>query len=56
MAIGLRYAVLGKDVMEELRGIIRGCPEAMDVPEGGHFVQEYGEPIARAALNHFGIA
>ena len=56
MAIGLRDMVLGKDVMEELRGVIKGCPEAMDVPEGGHFVQEYGEPIARAALERFGLA
>lgn len=56
MAIGLRDAVLGKGVMEELRGMIRGCPEAMEVHEAGHFVQEYGKPIARAALDHFGLA
>ena len=56
MAIGLRDGVLGKDVMEDLRGMIRGCPEAMDVPEAGHFVQEYGRPIAEAALKHFGLA
>ncbi len=56
MAIGLRDAVLGKDVMEDLRGMVRGCPEAMDVPEAGHFVQEYGAPIAEAALKHFGLA
>lgn len=56
MAIGLRDAVLGEDVMDELRSVIRGCPEPMKVPEAGHFVQEYGEPIARAALEHFGIA
>ncbi len=56
MAIGLRDGVLGKDVMEELRSVIKGCPEAMEVPEAGHFVQEYGEPIARAALERFGIA
>ncbi|MEM9176840.1 MAG: haloalkane dehalogenase [Myxococcota bacterium] len=55
MAIGLRDGVLGKDVMEDLRGMIKGCPEAMDVPEAGHFVQEYGGPIARAALAHFGL-
>ena len=55
MAIGLRDGVLGKDVMEELRSTIQGCPEALDVPEAGHFVQEYGGPIARAALAHFGL-
>ncbi|MCR9094456.1 MAG: haloalkane dehalogenase [bacterium] len=55
MAIGLRDGVLGKDVMEELRSMIKGCPEALDVPEAGHFIQEYGGPIAKAALAHFGL-
>ena len=54
MAIGLRDPVLGKPVMEELRATIRGCPPALDIPEAGHFVQEWGEPIARAALASFG--
>ncbi len=53
MAVGLRDAVLGEPVMRDLRTQIRGCPEPMLVPEAGHFVQEYGEPIARAALAHF---
>ncbi len=53
MAIGLRDPVLGKPVMEELRATIRGCPPALEVPEAGHFVQEWGEPIARAALASF---
>jgi pimeloyl-ACP methyl ester carboxylesterase len=56
MAIGLRDPVLGKPVMEELRGVIRGCPPALEIPEGGHFVQEWGEPIARAALAAFGLS
>ena len=55
MAVGTRDGVLGEDVMAELRGTIRGCPEPMLVPEAGHFVQEYGEPIAKRALAHFGI-
>ena len=54
MAIGLRDPVLGKPVMEELRATIRGCPPALEIPEAGHFVQEWGEPIARAALAAFG--
>jgi len=53
MAIGLRDPVLGKPVMEELRKTIRGCPPPMELPEAGHFVQEWGEPIARAALAAF---
>ena len=56
MAIGMRDGVLGPAVMDELREIIRGCPEPMEVPEAGHFVQEYGGPIAKAALDHFGLA
>ncbi len=56
MAVGLRDAVLGGDVMEALRRTIHGCPPAMEIPEAGHFVQEYGEPIARAALERFGLA
>ena len=56
MAIGLRDPVLGKPVMEELRATIRGCPPPLEVPEAGHFAQEWGEPIARAALTAFGLA
>jgi len=55
MAVGLRDAALGEPAMQELRGIIRGCPEPMKIEDAGHFVQEYGEPIARRALAHFGI-
>jgi pimeloyl-ACP methyl ester carboxylesterase len=56
MAIGLRDPVLGKPVMEELRATIRGCPPPLEIPEAGHFVQEWGEPVARAALAAFGLA
>jgi pimeloyl-ACP methyl ester carboxylesterase len=56
MAIGLRDPVLGKPVMDELRATIRGCPPPLEVPEAGHFVQEWGEPIARKALAAFGLA
>jgi haloalkane dehalogenase len=56
MAIGMRDAILGEPVMEELRGLIRGCPEPLKIAKAGHFVQEYGEPVARGALAHFGMA
>ncbi len=56
MAIGLRDPVLGKPVMEELRSVIRGCPEPLELPQAGHFVQEWGEEVARAALRAFGLA
>jgi hypothetical protein len=53
MAIGMQDPVLGPAVMEDLRQTIRGCPEPMQVEQGGHFVQEWGAPIATAALAHF---
>jgi len=55
MAIGMRDPVLGEPVMRALAATIRNCPEPMLVQDAGHFVQEWGEPIARAALAHFGI-
>lgn len=50
MAVGMKDPVLGPPVMRELRGIIRNCPEPLEIAEGGHFLQEWGEPIARAAV------
>jgi pimeloyl-ACP methyl ester carboxylesterase len=55
MAIGMTDPVLGEPVMRALQRKIRGCPEPMLLPEAGHFVQEWGEPVARAALSHFGL-
>nr|WP_321359274.1 haloalkane dehalogenase [uncultured Hyphomonas sp.] len=54
MAIGAADPVLGPPVMEKLRAQIRGCPEPMIIEEAGHFVQEWGKPVARAALEAFG--
>lgn len=56
MAIGLRDPVLGKPVMDELRTTIRGCPPPLEIPEAGHFVQEWGEQVVHAALATFGLA
>jgi hypothetical protein len=42
--------------MRGLQKIIRGCPAPMEVAEGGHFVQEWGGPIASAALKAFALA
>ena len=50
MAIGVTDPVLGVPVMTELRKSIRGCPEPHLVREGGHFLPEWGEDVARAAL------
>jgi pimeloyl-ACP methyl ester carboxylesterase len=56
MAIGMQDPVLGPPAMQSLRKVIRNCPPPMEVAEGGHFVQEWGGPIADAALRHFGLA
>ena len=54
MAIGMQDPVLGPPAMHQLRKLIKNCPEPMEIPDGGHFVQEWGEEIARAALVHWG--
>lgn len=53
MAIGMQDPVLGA-AMEDLRKTIKGCPEPMRIADAGHFVQEWGQPIAHAALKAFG--
>jgi haloalkane dehalogenase/tRNA(adenine34) deaminase len=50
MAIGMKDPVLGPTVMRALHGIIRNCPAPMEIADGGHFLQEWGEPIARVAV------
>jgi len=55
MAVGMKDFVLHYEVMMEFHHLIKGCPPPMIVTEGGHFVQEYGEPIAEAALKHFSL-
>ena len=54
MAIGMADPVLGPPSMMKLNAMINGCPSPMEIEGGGHFVQEWGEPIARAALQSFG--
>jgi haloalkane dehalogenase len=56
MAVGMKDPVLGPLVMAKLRQSIRDCPPPMEIAEGGHFVQEWGEPIAAAALKAFRLA
>lgn len=53
MAVGMRDPVLGPPVMREVAGAIRGCPPPMEIAEGGHFLQEWGEDIARTAVQVF---
>lgn len=55
MAIGMQDPVLGPPAMKMLHAMIRNCPEPMEIAEAGHFVQEWGAPIAAAALEQFKI-
>ena len=54
MAIGMKDPVLGPPVMQVLRNDIRNCPVPYEHPNAGHFVQEWGEEIAREAIAAFG--
>ena len=54
MAVGLQDPVLGRPAMRLLRRAIRGCPSPLELPEAGHFVPEWGQVVARAALEAFG--
>jgi haloalkane dehalogenase len=56
MAIGMQDPVLGPPVMQSLAKIIRGCPQPLELPEAGHFVQEHGRQVAERALAAFGDA
>lgn len=53
MAIGTQDPVLGLPVMTQLRAMIRDCPEPLLLPQAGHFTQEHGEPVAKAAVGYF---
>ncbi len=53
MACGGADPVFDAAHMEALRAGIRGCPPALVLPEAGHFTQEWGQEIARKALQSF---
>jgi haloalkane dehalogenase len=50
MAVGMKDPVLGPPVMRAVARAIRDCPPPHEVAECGHFLQEWGEEVARAAL------
>jgi pimeloyl-ACP methyl ester carboxylesterase len=57
MAIGMQDQMLGPNIMNYIRTLIKGCPEPLEIAEGGHFVQEAAGPmIAERALKHFGLS
>jgi len=53
LAVGMKDPVLGPPAMQYLRRIIRNCPPPIEVAEAGHFVQEWGAPIAAKAGTAF---
>ena len=55
MAVGMQDPVLGPSVMRKLRKIIPRCPEPLKIKEAGHFVQEWGDIVAKKALEAFDL-
>ena len=56
LAVGAQDPVLGGPAMDRLRRIVRGAPAPLVLADAGHFVQERGDAVARAALASFGRA
>lgn len=54
MVIGMKDPVLGPSVMRHLHAIIRNCPPPIELPDAGHFVQEWGQAIAERAVFELG--
>jgi haloalkane dehalogenase len=50
MAIGMTDPVLGPPVMRALYRDIKDCPPPLEFAAAGHFVQEWGDKVAPAAL------
>ena len=50
MAIGMTDPVLGAPVMRALQRDISACPPPLEFAAAGHFVQEWGDAVAPAAL------
>jgi pimeloyl-ACP methyl ester carboxylesterase len=55
MAIGMTDPVLGSPAMKALHRQIANCPPPIEMSQAGHFVQEWGGPLAVQALDHFGL-
>jgi haloalkane dehalogenase len=53
LAVGVQDPVLGLPAMRRLARTIRGCPPPLELADAGHFVQESGDIVARAALEFF---
>ena len=53
MAIGVADPVIGLAPMQALHAHIRNCPPPLEMAQAGHFVQEWGDEVAHAALAWF---
>ena len=53
LAVGAQDPVLGVRAMQWLHGLLRPAAPLLVLPEAGHFAQESGDVIARAALRAF---
>ncbi len=54
LAAGMKDPVLGIAAMQRLRTFVRDAPPPVEYAEAGHFIQEWGEVVARDALRAFG--
>ena len=55
MAVGMQDPVLGPSVMRMLRKWIPGCLKPFRIKEASHFVQEWGDLVAKKALEAFNL-
>ncbi|HTJ25698.1 MAG TPA: haloalkane dehalogenase [Candidatus Limnocylindria bacterium] len=53
LAVGLRMPFLAAPAMEYLRSVIRDAPQPVVYSEGGFYLPEWGDEVARAALEAF---
>lgn len=54
VAVGTKDQILTNPT-KDLAKMIRNCPEAMEIPEAGHFLFEQGQQIVQAALKYFNL-
>jgi haloalkane dehalogenase len=53
IVVGKQDPVLGPSVMSHLSTLIKNCHESFIIEEVGHFVQEWGDKVAKKALEIF---
>lgn len=56
LAVGTEDPVLGVPAARYLHSIVRSSPEPVEYADGGHFLQEWGDRVARDALRAFEVS